>query len=738
MPYIHTIRLSLIFSCLLFSCGAFAQAIQWTQDGNAYWLSDNDGIAQMDFVSKKKTMIVSAAQLTPAGAAKPLSIKAFKPSNDGKKILIFTNSQRVWRYETRGDYWVIDLNTGKLRQLGSTLPAASLMFAKISPDGNSAAYVSKHNIYLEDLASGKITQLTKDGSDKMINGTFDWAYEEEFDCRDGFRWSPDSKSIAYWQIDARDVKYFLMMNNTDSIYSFTVPVEYPKVGESPSACRVGVINLKTKKTLWMDVPGDQRQHYIPRMAWAANATDIILQQLDRKQQVSKLFTCKAATGIATMIYTEKDEAWVDVQEVWGNNDGLDWFNLGAEFMWASEKGGWRHFYRVSRNGQREVNVTPDNFDVIRPLLVDEATNTFYFLASPDNATESYLYRTSLNGTGKATRITPMDQPGTHNYQISPNGNWALHSFSNAGFPRVRERISLPDHRSLDGEEGVAALWAKHDASKNKVEFFQVTTSEGVIMDGWVVKPANLDTTLKYPVLFQVYTEPAGTTVKNSWGVGNNGLYDGKMAADSYCYISLDNRGTPAPKGRAWRKAIYRKIGIVNIRDQALGAREVFKKWNWLDTTRVAVHGWSGGGSATLNLMFQYPEIYKTGISVAAVADQLCYDNIYQERFMGLPQENMADFVAGSPITYAKNLQGNLLYIHGTGDDNVHFQNAERLVNELVKQGKQFQYMAYPNRSHGIYEGEGTSAHLKRLFTQFLQEKCPRGSRSNDIKEAIRP
>ncbi len=738
MHYIHTFRLSLIFTCLLFSCASFAQGIQWTQDGNAYWLAEEGGIFQMDFASKQKTMIASAAQLTPLGAAKPLSIKAFKPSNDGKKILIFTNSQRVWRYETRGDYWVLDLNAGKLRPLGSTLPATSLMFAKISPDGNSAAYVSKHNIYLEELASGKITQLTKDGTDKMINGTFDWAYEEEFDCRDGFRWSPDSKSIAYWQIDARDVKYFLMMNNTDSTYSFTVPVEYPKVGESPSACRVGVINLKTKKTLWMDVPGDQRQHYIPRMAWAANATDIILQQLDRKQQESKLFICKAATGIATMINSEKDEAWVDVQEVWGNAGGLDWFNLGAEFMWASEKDGWRHFYRISRNGQDEVNVTPGDFDVISSGLVDEATNTFYFLASPDNATEQYLYRSSLNGTGKATRITPKDQRGTHSYQISPNGNWAFHTFSNAGFPKLRERISLPDHRSLDGDEGVAALWAKHDASKNKVEFFQVTTSEGVTMDGWVVKPVNLDTTKKYPVVFQVYTEPAGTTVKNAWGIGNNGLYDGNMAADGYCYISLDNRGTPAPKGRAWRKSIYRKIGIVNIRDQALGAQALLKKWQWLDTARVAVHGWSGGGSATLNLLFQYPETYKTGISVAAVADQLCYDNIYQERFMGLPQENMADFVAGSPITYAKNLRGNLLYIHGTGDDNVHFQNAERLVNELVKQGKQFQYMAYPNRSHGIYEGEGTSAHLKRLFTQFLQEKCPRGARSNDVMEIFKP
>ena len=201
-----------------------------------------------------------------------------------------------------------------------------------------------------------------------------------------------------------------------------------------------------------------------------------------------------------------------------------------------------------------------------------------------------------------------------------------------------------------------------------------------------------------------------------------------MAADGYIYASLDGRGTPAPKGKAWRKAIYRKIGIVNIRDQAMGAAEMIKRWSWIDTSRVAVHGWSGGGSTTLNLLFQYPEIYKTGIAVAAVANQLTYDNIYQERYMGIPQENRADFVKGSPITYAKNLRGNLLYIHGTGDDNVHYQNAEMLVNELIKNNKQFQFMPYPNRSHGIYEGEGTSLHLSTLFTNYLRQYCPPGGK----------
>lgn len=247
------------------------------------------------------------------------------------------------------------------------------------------------------------------------------------------------------------------------------------------------------------------------------------------------------------------------------------------------------------------------------------------------------------------------------------------------------------------------------------------------MDGWVAKPSNFDSSKKYPVVFYVYTEPWGQTAKDEFGAGYNHMYKGNMLDDGYIYISMDNRGTPVPKGRSWRKSVYRKIGLVNIRDQAMAAKEILK-WSFIDPERVAVWGWSGGGSATLNLLFQYPEIYKTGISVAAVGNQLTYDNIYQERYMGLPQENLQDFINGSPITYAKNLRGHLLYIHGTGDDNVHYNNAEMLINELIKYNRQFQLMSYPNRSHSISEGEGTFEHLSQLYTSFLKTHCPPGAK----------
>lgn len=703
-----------------------AQDVKWMPDGNSFCQEESGQIVKTTLPDQQKTTLVTAAQLTQPGALAPMPVKDFFFSEDGQKVLVYTNSKRVWRYETRGDYWVLDLKSNRLRQIGKDRPTSSLMFAKISPDGQKVAYVSERNVYVEDIASGKTTQLTQtDGSRKLIHGTFDWVYEEEFDCRDGFRWSPDSKRIAYWQIDANAVRDFLMINTTDSIYPFTIPVEYPKVGEPPSPYRIGVAEIGSAKTRWMDIPGDPRNTYLPRMEWAANASEILVQQLNRKQNESRLMLCDAASGKTRTIFTETDDAWVDVKAD-GERGYWDWLDNGQAFLWSSEKDGWRHLYRVSRDGKSETLLTPGSYDVISLVRVDERGSYLYFTASPDNATQEYLFRIRMDGKSQPERLSPAGQKGSHGYQISPGAGYALHSFSNYYTRRQTEWVTLPDHKALNEKEAIPTNI--EPPANNNIEFFQVTTEDGVTMDGWMIKPNDFNPAKKYPIVYYVYTEPAGATVRDRFGMGRNRIYAGDMAKDGYIYASLDGRGTPAPKGRAWRKAIYRKIGIVNIRDQAMGAKEMFKRWNWIDTSRVAVHGWSGGGSTTLNLLFQYPEIYQTGISVAAVANQLSYDNIYQERYMGIPQENREDFVAGSPITHAKNLRGNLLYIHGTGDDNVHYQNAEMLVNELVRHNKLFQFMPYPNRSHSISEGEGTARHLATMCTSFLKMYCPPGAR----------
>ena len=703
---------------------------QWTADGNAYFRIADEGIERVELPAGTSNVLVTAAELTPAGAAAPLPVADFAFSASAERLLIFTNTQRVWRYETRGDYWVLDRNTGTLRQLGSGLAPASLMFAKLSPDGTRAAYVSERNLYVEELADGTIRKLTDaPASGKLINGTFDWAYEEEFDCRDGFRWSPDGASIAYWQIDANTIRDFYMINTTDSIYSYVVPVEYPKVGESPSACRVGVVDLASGQTTWMQVPGDNRQHYIPRMEWAPNGRDLILQQLNRKQNESVLYYAEAKTGRTRELFRESDEAWVDVRTTWPTTQaGWNWIEDGQALLWISEMDGWSHIHRISADGKNKAVVTQGAYDVIEPAAIDEAGGWLYFIASPDNATQRYLYRTRLDGRGQPERLTPAPQEGSHDYEVSPTGRYAFHSFSNYYTRPLREWVTLPDHRHIGPGPGIAEQFDPAAKANSNVEFLQLETADGVTVDAWIAKPADFDPAKRYPLLCTVYGEPASQTTRDRWGVGRTGLYAGDLAQDGYIYCSFDNRGTPAPKGRAWRKAIYRKIGVVNIRDQAMALRKLIETYDFIDTTRLAVHGWSGGGSSTLNLLFQYPELYQTGIAVAAVANQLSYDNIYQERYMGVPQENREDFLAGSPITHAKNLVGNLLYIHGTGDDNVHYQNAEMLLNELIKYNRQFQFMPYPNRSHSIYEGEGTRRHLQTLFTNFLRTHCPPGGR----------
>ncbi|MEP7079092.1 MAG: S9 family peptidase [Ginsengibacter sp.] len=720
--------LSSIF--ILFSFAILAQfrakEINWTADGESMLTLEKGDIVKTTLKTGNKEIVVHAADLTPQDKSDPLRFNIYSFSPDYSQLLIFTNTAKVWRYNTRGDYWVLNLTTHQLTQVGKTMPAQSLMYAKLSPDNNKVAYVSDHNIYVEDLASGKVTALTTDGTRKFINGTFDWVYEEEFGCRDGFRWSPDSKKIAYWQVDATKIRDYYMLNTTDSQYSRIIPVEYPKVGWPPSPVRVGVVDVINKETKWMNVPGDPQEHYIPRMEWANNSNELVLQQLNRKQNESKLFFCDANTGAAHNFYTEDDSAFIDIKSRWNDDDpmGWDWLNNGKNFVWVTEKDGWRHIYLIDRTG-KETLVTKGNYDIENIKCIDDKNGYVYFMASPENATQLYLFRTKLNGKGKLEPLSPAALQGTHDYNISPFAKYAEHSFSNYKTFPAREWITLPNGKPMNGSESIVSKMKVNENSN--ITYFKVTTEDNITLDAWMAKPINFDSTKKYPVVFMVYSEPAASTVLDRYGAQRDMLFNGDLSMEGYFYISVDNRGTPSLRGAKWRKSIYRKIGILNIHDQAMAAKKILEK-PWFDKDRVAVWGWSGGGSATLNLMFQHPEIYKTGIAIAAVGNQLFYDNIYQERYMGLPQQNLEDFVNGSPIHYAKNLQGHLLYIHGTGDDNVHYDNAEVLLNELIKYNKQFQFMPYPNRTHSISEGEGTRKHLSTLYSNFLRANCPPGAR----------
>jgi dipeptidyl-peptidase-4 len=720
------LTLERIFNSPDFS-GRGVGGLRWMKSGDAFskierspTIENAGDLVSYDAATNKRTVLLAAEKLIPKGETKPLALNSYEWSADNQKMLIFTNTKKVWRLNTRGDYWVLDIASGNLTKLGGDAKPSTMMFAKFSPDGTRVGYVRENNIYVQNLSDGKITQLTTDGTRTMINGTSDWVNEEEFALRDCWRWSPDSKSIAYWQFDSSGIKDFILINNTDDLYPVLTQIPYPKAGTTNSAVRVGVVSADGGQTKWMNTPGDARQNYIAMMDWTDNSDELILQHMNRLQNTNQVMIADAKTGAVKPILVEKDDAWIELLL-----PRMRWIEGGKRFLWMSERDGWQHVYAVSRDGSQVKLITQGNFDVESLSGIDEANGWLYYIASPDNAAQRYLFRTKLDGSGAAERVTPAAQTGWHNYNVSPKGTWAVHSYS--GFSSVPkfEVVNLTTKTVARVMEDNAAVQATIDKlKKGPQEFFRIDIGGGVELDGWMMKPPNFDPNKKYPVLFYVYGEPAGQTVTDLWG-GENYLWHLMLTQQGYIVASVDNRGTPSPRGRAWRKAIYRKNGLVNSADQANAVKAITAKMPFVDASRVGIWGWSGGGVSTLNAMFRYADVYKMGMAVAPVPDQRYYDTIYTERYMGLPDANAEDYKQSSPITFANGLKGDLLIVHGTGDDNVHYQGTEVLINKLIELNKPFQMMAYPNRTHGIFEGENTTLHLYSLLTKYLNEHLPK-------------
>jgi dipeptidyl-peptidase-4 len=672
--------------------------------------------------------LVSHQQLKPVKTAKALQVDDYHWSADAERLLIYTESRRVWRTNSRGDYWVLQRSSGTLKKLGGDAPESSLSFAKFSPDGSRVAYVRANNLYVEDLTSGVVRALTADGSATLVNGASDWVYEEELNVRDGFRWSPDGKSIAFWQFDSTGVEQFALIDTTTSLYPKITNIPYPKAGMKNSAVRVGVISAEGGAPRWMQIPGDPREHYIFRVEWLDNEPGLVIGQLNRLQNLATVYVADPKTGSAKQIFEDRDAAWVDVHNRGDGASGFDWLNQGKSLLWLSEREGWSRAYSISRAGGAPVGLTPAGVDVLTLRAVDPQSRWIYYLASPESATQRYLYRAPADRPGAAVRLSPMEQPGTHAYNISPDYQWAFHTYSRFDSPPVIELVSLPDHKPVRMLEDNAVLRANVASSLDPpVEFLQVKLDSGAVLDGWLLKPRSFDASKKYPLLVYVYGEPAAVTVTDAWA-GTQGLFHRALAEEGYVVASFDNRGTPAPKGRGWRKSIYGSVGVLSSRDQAEAVTALARLKTYVDLSRVGVWGWSGGGSNTLNLLFRSPDLFRVGVSVAPVPDQRLYDTIYQERYMGLPQENEEGYRSGSPISFAEGLRGKLLLVHGSGDDNVHFQGTEKLVNRLIELGKPFDFMVYPNRTHAIAEGRGTTLHIRSLIARYFQEHLPPGPR----------
>lgn len=727
-------RLERIFDSPAFQQKRFGPA-RWIRGGAAFTTLETapatEGakeIVEYETATGKRSILVSHQQLLPAKAPKALTVDDYHWSNDAKRLLIYTESRKVWRTNSRGDYWVLDRTTGALKKLGGEAPASSLSFAKFSPDGTRAAYVRGNNLYVEDVASGAVRALTTDGSATLVNGASDWVYEEELNVRDGFRWSPDGKSLAFWQFDVTGVEQFALIDNTSSLYPKITNIPYPKTGTKNSAVRVGVIGVEGGAARWMQIPGDPREHYIFRIEWLADGAGLAVGQLNRLQNTATVFLADPRSGAAKTIFRDQDAAWVDVQHRGDQGGGFDWLDKGKSLLWLSERDGWNHAYAVSRQGGAPVLLTPGEADIVSLQTVAPGSDWIYYTASPENATQRYLYRSSVERPGPAVRLTPVDQPGTHAYDISPDGRWAFHTYSRFDRPPVVDLVSLPEHKRVRVLEDNAVLRANVAATLDPpVEFLQLQLDNGTVVDGWLLKPRGFDAAKRYPLVVHVYGEPAGVTVTDSW-MGARGLFHRALAADGYLVASFDNRGTPAPKGRAWRKSIYGAVGVISAQEQTEAVTALARARRYVDLSRVGVWGWSGGGSNTLNLMFRSPDLFRVGVSVAPVPDQRLYDTIYQERYMGLPEENAEGYRSGSPIHFAEGLRGKLLLVHGSGDDNVHIQGTQKLVNRLVELGKPFDYMDYPNRTHSISEGKGTTLHLYGLIARYIGEHLPAGGR----------
>jgi len=680
----------------------------WTKDGAAFMTIERDSaghtdLYRVDAVSGKQERLVRGVDLVPAGATQPVAIEEYRFSSDGARLLIFTNSARVWRQNTKGTYYVWDLPAKRLIPV-SAQPGYQ-MFAKFSPDGRMVAFVRGNNVYVTDLTTGAETAVTADGNENVINGTSDWVYEEELDLRDAFRWSPDGRRIAFWRLDQTAIRPFYLLN-ADSLYPELVPVRYPKAGTPNSEVRIGVVDLATHRTAWVDL-GPDKDIYVAAMDFAGSGDEIWLTRLNRHQNRLDLLLADTQRGASRVIMTDRDSAWVDANQP-------RWIDGGKQFLFVSERDGYDQVYLFNRDGSLVRRVTPGGWDVSQVYGVDEKQKVLYCGGAIDGPLGRPLVRIGLDGKG-LTRIA--SEPGTHGIEFDPTFRLYVDTYSRAGVPPV-QTLRRADGRVVRTLADNAALAARvAGLALARPEFITIKTAEGVELNAWIIKPKGFDPSRRYPLLMNVYGGPGSQTVTDSWG-GASYLWHQMLAQDGYLVASVDNRGTGG-RGAKFMKMTYLHLGRYESADQIAAARW-FAAQSYVDPDRIGIWGWSYGGYMSSLSMFRGAGVFKAGLAVAPVTDWRFYDTIYTERYMRTPQENPAGYAEGAPLAYADSLQGHFLLVHGTGDDNVHFQNSIRLVERLEAANKQFGMRIYPNKTHAI-AGGNTRENLYGLFTAWVKQ-----------------
>ncbi|MBL7146845.1 MAG: DPP IV N-terminal domain-containing protein [Phycisphaerae bacterium] len=606
-----------------------------------------------------------------------------------------------------------DAASGKRTVLDSPRREKAGSSNNTSPDGQRVLYSDQGNLHVRDLRSDRTIPLTKNVVGSSVSNS-------------RAVWSPDGKRIAYVQSDGSNVRLRSVLVPGDPTYPEVKEVRFARVGGNIPTLRVGVVDAKGSETRWLSIPVPSEGFYLGQVDWAGNSDELLVEKSSRFRNEREFLIADICTSVITRIYHESDPAWVIAS--YRKNAGLEWIRDGLAFVVLSEKDGWRHAYIYSRNGEELALLTPGKSDIIERGMVDEEGGWFYYYASPNNGTQKYLYRVRLDGIAEPERVTPMNQPGTHDYDFSPDAKWAFHTYSTFDTPPVTELVQLPEHRVMRVLEDNKELRNKMKSLISQpTDFFQLEIGDGVVMDAWMIKPGNFDPSRKYPVLVYVYGEPHVQTVLDVWG-RVHADYHRVIAELGYLVVSIDNRGTPAPKGAAWRRSVFGSLGTLSTEDQAAGLLELGRTRPYVDLSRVGIWGWSGGGSNTLNAMFRKPDVYHVGIAVAPKPQPHLYNASFQEIYMRTREVNPEGYRQSAPINFAEGLKGDLLIIHGTGETNTHVQITEGLVDRLIELGKQFDYMAYPNRNHGLREGRGTTMHLRMLITRYLIEHLPPGPR----------
>ncbi len=688
------------------------RGFQWIDHGKAYSSLETDtslkqtNLWRYDVASGKKTELVAARNLVLKEGEQPFSIQNYVWSNDGKKILL-TGSLAARSLKSGGNFFLFELGNKKFRQL--TNSAEEQMNVKFSPDGSTIGFVRGNNLFVHRLDDDTETQLTFDGGPHLLNGHFDWVYEEEFGLIDGWQWSPDGKYIAYWQIDESREPEFPIMNFLP-LHEEVSTMRYPKAGDRNGIVRIGILDLESRKTVWADIgaPLDTTQDtYVPRIKWTNRSATLAVERLNRRQNKLELTFVDASTGRSSVVLTEAEQTWIDVR------DELTFLKKQDQFVWSSERDGYLHLYLYGMDGKLIRQLTQGRWDVERLNGVDESSETVYFTAGIVSPLGREVYAVGLDGKG-FRRITKED--GSNSANFAPDFFVFLHTFTDVNTP---SKLSL---RRNDGtlirvvDDGTIGALSEYAISPQT--FFTFKTSDGVDLNGWMIKPADFDAAKKYPVLMSVYGGPGSQTVRNSWG-GQNFLWYQLLAQKGYIVASVDNRGTGA-RGKEFKSVTYKHLGKWETHDQIEGAKYL-SSLPFADGSRIGIWGWSYGGYMTLMSVLIGSDVFKTGVSVAPVTHWKFYDTIYTERYMLTPQENPEGYEESAPLTHAAKLKGNLLEIHGTADDNVHWQNTVSMVNALNQAGKQFETAFYPGGLHGIGGGK-LRAQLFTRITNFILDK----------------